>query len=81
MTIALLIFLNTWNEFLFANTFLASNAKRTVATRYIYFTSEYAIDYAKVFTAGVISVAPIVVLYLLMQNRFIEGLTSGSVKG
>jgi raffinose/stachyose/melibiose transport system permease protein len=81
LTIALLIFLNTWNEFLFANTFLVADRTRTVATRFIRFTSEFSMDLAKIFTAGVITILPIVVLYLCMQKEFIEGLTSGSVKG
>lgn len=81
LTISLLIFLNTWNEFLFANTFLVSDATRTVATRFIRFTSEFGTDFAKIFTAGVITISPIVILYLCMQRQFIEGLTSGGVKG
>jgi raffinose/stachyose/melibiose transport system permease protein len=81
LTITLLIFLNTWNEFLFANTFLISNETRTVATRFIRFTSEFSTDFSKIFTAGVITITPIIVLYLCMQKEFIEGLTSGGVKG
>ena len=45
------------------------------------FTTEYNNNFARVFTSGVISIAPMVILYLLMQDSFIEGLTSGSVKG
>lgn len=81
MTIALLIFLSCWNEFTFANTFITTDALRPVATRFVKFTTEYNSDFAKIFTSGVISIAPIVVLYLFLQDAFIEGLTSGSVKG
>lgn len=81
LTISLLIFLNCWNEFLFANTFLTSDTVRTVATRFIRFTTQFTNDYAKIYTAGVITIFPIVLLYLSMQKRFIDGLTSGSVKG
>ena len=81
LTVALLIFLNTWNEFLFANTFLISDATRTVATKFVKFTAENSEDFAKIFTSGVISILPIVILFLCMQKQFIEGLTSGSVKG
>lgn len=81
LTVALLVFLNSWNEFVFANTFLTNDATRTVSTRFVKFTTEYNNNFARIFTSGVISIAPVVILYLLMQNRFIEGLTSGSVKG
>ena len=81
MTVALLVFLRTWNEFLWANTFLQADELRTVATRFVKFTSEWASDFSRIFTAGVIRIAPIVVLYLFLQRYFVEGLTSGSVKG
>ena len=81
MTVAVLIFLSCWNEFTFANTFITSTTLRPVSTRFVKFTTEYSSDFAKIFTSGVISIAPVVILYLLLQDSFIEGLTSGSVKG
>ena len=80
-TVALLVFANCWNEFLWANTFLTSDHVRTVATRFYNFVSEYSQNLAQVYTAGVISLAPIAVLYLLLQDHFIEGITAGGVKG
>lgn len=81
MTVALLVFLSTWNEFMWANTFLAQDAIRTVATRFVKFTSQHAQDLAKVYTASVITLVPVVGLFLAFQKNFIDGLTSGSVKG
>ncbi len=81
MTCALLVFLRTWNEYLWANTLLQEDTLRTVATRFVVFTSEWSSDFSRIFAAGVISIAPIVVLYLCLQNYFVSGLTSGSVKG
>ena len=77
----LLTILSCWNEFTFANTFVTRDSLRTVSTRFVKFTTEYNNNFARVFTSGVISIAPMVILYLLMQDSFIEGLTSGSVKG
>ena len=81
MTVMLLTILSCWNEFTFANTFVTRDSLRTVSTRFVKFTTEYNNNFARVFTSGVISIAPMVILYLLMQDSFIEGLTSGSVKG
>ncbi len=81
LTVALLIFLKCWNEFAFANTFITNDALRTVSTRFVKFTTEYSNNFGRIFTSGVISIAPVVILYLLMQDSFIEGLTSGSIKG
>lgn len=81
MTVALLVFLSTWNEFMWANTFLTDEAIRTVATRFVKFTSQYAQDLSKIYTASVITLMPVVGLFLVFQKNFINGLTSGGVKG
>lgn len=80
-TVALIVFVWCWNEFLWSNTFLTTDNIRTVATRFYKFTSEWSKDLAKIYTAGVIALAPIIVLYLTLQKSFIEGLTQGAVKG
>lgn len=81
LTIALLTFVRVWNEFLWANTFLVADTMKTVATRYVRFVGEYSSNMARIYTASVITVAPVIVLYLIFSRRFIEGMTSGSVKG
>lgn len=81
LTIGLLTFVRVWNEFLWANTFLVADKLKTVATRYIRFVGEYSSNMARIYTASVISIVPVVILYLIFSRRFIEGMTSGSVKG
>lgn len=81
LTVALIIFTWTWNEFMWSNTFIVNEALRTVSTRFYKFTSKYTSDLAKIYTSGVITLGPIIAAYLLLQKSFIEGLTSGSVKG
>lgn len=81
LTIALLVFVNVWNEYLWSNTFISTDALKTVATRYVRFTGQYGSNMARIYTASVISMAPVIILYLLFSRRFIEGMTSGSVKG
>ncbi|MFC4597652.1 carbohydrate ABC transporter permease [Cohnella hongkongensis] len=81
MTLAVLVSLWTWNEFFFANAFLISDETRTVATRYLAFSGRYSSDWTLISAAGVITTAPILILYLLLQRRFVEGLVEGSVKG
>ena len=80
-TIVILIFVNVWNEFLWANTFIADENMKTLATRFVKFVGEHASDMASIYTASAITITPIIVIYLLFSRRFIEGMTSGSVKG
>lgn len=81
MTVALLVFVFTWNEFLWANTFITTDILRPVALRFVQFTGEFSSNMARIYTASVITIAPIIVLYVIFSQKFIEGMTSGSVKG
>ncbi|MDD3796311.1 MAG: carbohydrate ABC transporter permease [Lachnospiraceae bacterium] len=81
LTSSLLVGLAVWNEFFYANSFIQTDSLRTVATRYLAFTGQYSSDWSKICTAGVITILPMVILYLIFQRQFIEGLTAGSVKG
>lgn len=81
LTVAILVFVNVWNEFLWSNTFITTDELKLVATRFVKFTGEYATNMARIYTASCITILPVIVLYLLFSRRFIEGMTSGSVKG
>lgn len=80
-SMVLITFVNCWNEFLFSNLFLQDADIRTVALQFYNFTGRYNIEYGLMYAAAIITVAPIVIIYLLTQNTFIEGMTAGSVKG
>lgn len=80
-TVALIVFVNTWNEFLFSNTFLQNDDLRTVALRFYNFAGKYSTEYEKVFAAGCISIVPIIFLYFFLQRSFVEGMVQGGLKG
>lgn len=80
LTVMLLVALWTWNEFFFANAFLQTEELKTVATKYLAFTGRFGNDWRLISAAGVITVLPILVLFLFLQRQFIEGLTEGSIK-
>ena len=79
-TILLISFVNTWNEFTLANTFLQKPELKTAATKYVLFVGERGSDLSMIYTAGIITMLPIVILFFLLQKYFIDGMTSGSVK-
>lgn len=81
LTVAILVFVNVWNEYLWSNTFITTEVLKPVSTRFVKFTGQYGSDMAKIYTASVITIMPVIVLYLLFSRKFIEGMTSGSVKG
>jgi raffinose/stachyose/melibiose transport system permease protein len=81
LTIALVSGIATWNEFLFAVTFIQDNNLKPVITSFWAFRSNFATDWGLTSAAGIIVILPIVVLFLFLQRRFISGLTSGGLKG
>ena len=80
-SVMLIVFVNTWNEFLFSNTFLQKEEVRTVSLRFYNFVGRNGSDYGYIYAAAIITILPIFILYFLMQDSFVEGMTSGSVKG
>lgn len=83
VTTGLLAFIQAWNEFLFALTFVASNETRTVpvAIALLSGASAQETPWGPIMAASVIVTAPLVALVLIFQRRIASGLTAGSVKG
>jgi len=81
ITAGILHFIFCWNEFLYALTLTTSHSSRTVPLALNYFTSQFAFDYTALFAAVVIVVAPSILIFVVFQEKIIEGLTAGSVKG
>ena len=81
LTTGLIVGLNVWNEFLFALTFVHDDAKKPIATILFAFQSRFENNWGLVNASAVMMMAPIVILFMFFQRRFIAGLTSGASKG
>ena len=81
LTVALIIGLNSWNEFLIATTFLQKQDNVTAVIAFYLLSGQYSSDWGEIMAAAVIIVVPVVALFVFMQKRFIEGMAGGSVKG
>jgi raffinose/stachyose/melibiose transport system permease protein len=81
LTVGLVVALNVWNEFLLATVFLTKQELFTVVTSYYRFTTQFSRDWALTSTAAVMMIMPVIAIFLLLQRRFVEGLTQGGLKG
>jgi multiple sugar transport system permease protein len=81
VTAAIIIFVNSWNEFLLALTFNTDRLMRTVPVGITMYQGEFAFPWATISAAITVGVLPLVVLILLFQRKIIAGLTAGGVKG
>lgn len=79
-TAAVLQFLLAWNEFQFALTLTSSNTKRTLPIALYYFKSQFASNYGAMFAATIMVVIPSIVVYFLLQEQVVSGLSAGAVK-
>jgi multiple sugar transport system permease protein len=78
---AILVFIFSWNEFLFALTFTATAASRTIPVAIALFPGLHEMPWGDIAAASVIVTIPLIILVFAFQRRIIEGLTAGAVKG
>ena len=74
------VFLNAWNEFLFAVVLGGANVKPVTVSMYNYINTEQT-QWAQLAAAALIAMLPVIVLGLLAQKHIVSGLTAGAVKG
>ena len=83
-TAAILLFIQAWNEFLFARTFMSQPNRLTATVAIAQFEgADQAAQYpwGQITAASIVITLPLVLLVLLFQRRIISGLTAGAVKG
>ena len=73
--------LATWNDFFLPLVVLISPDVQTLPLGLVRFATTYTTQYRLVFAGTTISFLPIIILFLLTQRRFTEGLTQGALKG
>lgn len=78
---ALLSAVYVWNDFLVSSTFTTKNELRMLSIGLYNYISQYGIQWGKLMAAVTISIVPIVILFVLLQRHFVEGMAAGAVKG
>jgi multiple sugar transport system permease protein len=77
-TFAILAFSNVWDEFLIALTMIKTPSKRTLPIALQLFQGQHLNDWGLIFAASLIAVAPIMLIYIVMQKKLIRG---GAIDG
>jgi multiple sugar transport system permease protein len=79
-TLALWTFLATWNDFMWPLIVLSDDRKYTLPVALAGLVGEHAQDVELMMAGAVITVLPVLVLFLMLQRYYVEGVTEGSVK-
>lgn len=78
--VALLVFLNAWNEFVIASIMTSSALMRTAQVFLYLNMTDVGVNWGEMMASGLATNLPVLALFLLLQRRFIAGLTAGSLK-
>lgn len=70
-----------WNEFIFVNTFISSDHYKTLTVGVQNFIGQYTTDWGAIGATLMISILPILVAYMFLSDRIVEGMAAGAVKG
>ncbi|MBI1278620.1 MAG: ABC transporter permease subunit [Anaerolineaceae bacterium] len=80
-TVAVFTFLGAWGEYVLALNFLTSEENRTLPIMIANFQGVHATDWGLIFAASLSQIVPTVLLFIFFQRYFVQGLTSGAVRG
>ena len=80
-TIAIWTFLNTWNDFMWPLIVLSDEAKYTLPVALANLSGEHVQDTELMMAGAVVTVIPVMLVFLLLQRYYIQGVMAGSVKG
>ena len=79
-TAGILVFIFSWNELLYALSFISTPAKRTVPVAIALFAGEHVEPWGQIAAASVLATLPLAALVFFFQRRIVAGLTAGAMK-
>ena len=80
-TATIFTFLATWDEFAWALTIITSPEKQTLPIAIALLQGPKGTQWGLVFAASILAIMPVIFVFLAFQRHFVQGLTSGAVKG
>ena len=80
-TLTIFTFVNTWNDFLGPLIYLTTDSKKTLQIGIKMFISQYSAEYGLIMAASVLSLIPVLIVFMALQKYFVAGITTGAVKG
>lgn len=81
ITVVIMTYLNNWNEFMMASTYLSTSKWKTLPFSILEFTGQYRANAAVQFAVMTLTAAPAIVIYILLNKHITKGVAMGAVKG
>jgi multiple sugar transport system permease protein len=80
-TLTIFTFVAVWNDFLGPLIYLSSEKLKTIQLGLRMFIAQYSAEYSLIMAASIVSLVPVIVVFLALQRFFIEGIATSGVKG
>jgi multiple sugar transport system permease protein len=80
-TLTIITFVNTWNDFLGPMIYLTRTELKTIQIGLRMFISQYSSEYGLIMAASVVTLIPVLVIFLSLQRYFVQGVASSGLKG
>lgn len=80
-TLTIFTFVNTWNDYLGPLIYLRSQEKKTIQLGLKMFISQYSSDYGLIMAGSVLSLIPVLIVFLVLQKYFVQGVAATGLKG
>ncbi len=80
-TLVIFTFVSTWNDFLGPSIYLTTQSKKTIQIGLRMFIGQYSSDYGLIMAASVISLIPVLAVFMALQKYFVEGIAATGIKG
>ena len=80
-SVGILLFLQYWNEYLFASIIIAKQELKTLTQGIMALRGPYTTDYGMLTAGLAMAIIPLILFYTVMQKQVVEGITAGAVKG
>jgi len=80
LTVALIVGLNSWNEFLISVTFLQTGDAASATARFYQLSGRYGGQWPEMMATATLIAIPTIVFFVVLQRRFIDGITGGALK-
>ncbi|MDU2242846.1 MAG: carbohydrate ABC transporter permease [Paenibacillus sp.] len=80
-TLTIFTFVNTWNDFLGPMIYLTKTELKTIQIGLRMFITQYSAEYGLIMAASVVSIIPVLIVFLALQKYFVQGVASSGIKG
>lgn len=80
-TLVIFTFVSNWNDFMGPMIYLNSTELKTVQLGIRMFMGQYSTEYGLIMAASVVSLIPVIIVFLIFQKQFVQGIATSGLKG